>query len=77
MNFYTVLKSFNSVVLPGGYAFLDSSPPRLPGDKAVLVSKTGVEFEGGQNGTAKCLQFWVSTFGSRMGNLRCNCFNSI
>lgn len=49
----------------GGYAFIDSSYPRRPGDKARLVQKVAST----PNHLPKCLVLWVNMFGSGIGSL--------
>ncbi|KAG7176307.1 MAM and LDL-receptor class A domain-containing protein 1-like 1 [Homarus americanus] len=57
--------SLNTFVTTGGYAYVDSSYPRLPGDKAWLVSAalqpTAVPL---------CVKFWINIYGGGTGNFR-------
>ncbi|XP_054714178.1 MAM and LDL-receptor class A domain-containing protein 1-like [Uloborus diversus] len=51
----------------GGYAYIDSSYPNKPGDKAQLWSPVLNPFG---NGSALCLSFWTSLYGAGVGALR-------
>ncbi|XP_042902868.2 MAM and LDL-receptor class A domain-containing protein 1 [Parasteatoda tepidariorum] len=51
----------------GGYAYIDSAYPNRPGDKAQLWSPV-LNQHG--NGSALCLSFWTSLYGSGVGALR-------
>ena len=53
----------------GGYAYIDTSHPRRPGDRAVLYLVNDEHINLIENGP-KCLSFWVSRFGSSVGELR-------
>ncbi|CAH1392773.1 unnamed protein product [Nezara viridula] len=52
--------------MEGGYAFIDSSYPRRPGDVAKLSSQ---EFEPTGPDTPLCLRFWTHMFGNGVGTL--------
>ncbi|GFR22240.1 MAM and LDL-receptor class A domain-containing protein 2 [Trichonephila clavata] len=51
----------------GGYAYIDSSFPNKPGDRAQLWSPV---LNPHGNGSALCLSFWTSLYGSGVGALR-------
>ncbi|XP_015520963.2 MAM and LDL-receptor class A domain-containing protein 1-like [Neodiprion lecontei] len=51
----------------GGYAYIDSSFPRKPGDKAKLLSTS---FPATSPDTPSCLHFWFHMFGSGIGYLK-------
>ncbi|XP_015439108.1 PREDICTED: MAM and LDL-receptor class A domain-containing protein 1-like [Dufourea novaeangliae] len=51
----------------GGYAYIDSSFPRRPGDKARLLSSS---FPAPSADTPMCLHFWFHMFGAGIGTLR-------
>ncbi|XP_067654295.1 MAM and LDL-receptor class A domain-containing protein 1-like isoform X2 [Haliotis asinina] len=48
----------------GRYLYIETSAPRLPGDKAWLVSQT---FSPSQSGS--CISFWYSMYGATVGSL--------
>ena len=50
----------------GGYAFIDSSWPRKPGDRARLRMALSLQTEADQ---PLCLSFYVNMFGSGLGSL--------
>ncbi|XP_076240452.1 MAM and LDL-receptor class A domain-containing protein 1 [Calliopsis andreniformis] len=51
----------------GGYAYIDSSFPRKPGDRAKLVSPN---FPAPSADTPMCMHFWFHMFGSGIGTLK-------
>ncbi|XP_012277059.1 MAM and LDL-receptor class A domain-containing protein 1 [Orussus abietinus] len=51
----------------GGYAFVDSSFPRRPGDTARLISSS---FPSTGSDAPMCMHFWFHMFGSGIGNLK-------
>ncbi|XP_067216660.1 MAM and LDL-receptor class A domain-containing protein 1-like isoform X2 [Linepithema humile] len=51
----------------GGYAFIDSSFPRRPGDTAKLISSS---FPPTSANTPMCMHFWFHMFGSGIGHLK-------
>lgn len=51
----------------GGYAYIDSSFPRRPGDKARLVSTS---FPAPSADAPMCMHFWFHMFGSGIGTLK-------
>ncbi|XP_071871050.1 MAM and LDL-receptor class A domain-containing protein 1 [Bombus fervidus] len=51
----------------GGYAYIDSSFPRRPGDRARLVSTS---FPAPSADTPMCMHFWFHMFGSGIGSLK-------
>lgn len=51
----------------GGYAFIDSSFPRRPGDVAKLVSSS---FPATTTDVPMCMHFWFHMFGSGIGYLK-------
>ncbi|XP_015605831.1 MAM and LDL-receptor class A domain-containing protein 1 [Cephus cinctus] len=51
----------------GGYAFIDSSFPRRPGDVAKLISTS---FPATGPDTPMCMHFWFHMFGSGIGTLK-------
>ncbi|CAK9817198.1 MAM and LDL-receptor class A domain-containing protein 1 (Fragment) [Anthophora quadrimaculata] len=51
----------------GGYAYIDSSFPRRPGDRARLVSSS---FPAPSADTPMCMHFWFHMFGSGIGTLK-------
>ncbi|XP_066995371.2 MAM and LDL-receptor class A domain-containing protein 2 [Anabrus simplex] len=51
----------------GGYAFIDSSFPRRPGDRARLVSMT---FPPTGSDAPLCMRLWFHMFGPSVGSLR-------
>ncbi|XP_020298274.1 MAM and LDL-receptor class A domain-containing protein 1-like isoform X2 [Pseudomyrmex gracilis] len=51
----------------GGYAFIDSSFPRRPGDTAKLLSST---FSMTSADSPMCMHFWFHMFGSGVGYLK-------
>ncbi|ROT72905.1 putative MAM domain-containing protein 2-like [Penaeus vannamei] len=59
--------SFANNGMMGGYAFIDSSYPRRPGDKARLMSQ---EFQGTNPDSPLCMRFWTHMFGNGIGSLR-------
>ncbi|XP_025085517.1 MAM and LDL-receptor class A domain-containing protein 1-like [Pomacea canaliculata] len=48
----------------GGFVFIESSAPRVPGDRAWLVSQPFTAFRG-----SRCLIFWYHMYGSGIGSL--------
>ncbi|GFT91800.1 MAM and LDL-receptor class A domain-containing protein 2 [Nephila pilipes] len=57
----------NNGTAKGGYAYIDSSFPNKPGDRAQLWSPV---LNPHGNGSALCLSFWTSLYGSGVGALR-------
>lgn len=51
----------------GGYAYIDSSFPRRPGDRARLVSPN---FSASSADTPMCMHFWFHMFGPGIGTLK-------
>lgn len=51
----------------GGYAYIDSSFPRRPGDMAKLVSSS---FPATSADAPMCMHFWFHMFGSGIGYLK-------
>ncbi|KAF3425473.1 hypothetical protein E2986_03676 [Frieseomelitta varia] len=51
----------------GGYAYIDSSFPRRPGDRARLVSTS---FPAPSADAPMCMHFWFHMFGSGIGTLK-------
>lgn len=51
----------------GGYAFIDSSFPRRPGDTAKLISSN---FPATSADVPMCMHFWFHMFGSGVGYLK-------
>ncbi|XP_076661928.1 MAM and LDL-receptor class A domain-containing protein 1 [Halictus rubicundus] len=51
----------------GGYAYIDSSFPRRPGDRARLLSTS---FPAPNADAPMCLHFWFHMFGAGIGSLR-------
>ncbi|XP_076229735.1 MAM and LDL-receptor class A domain-containing protein 1 isoform X3 [Nomia melanderi] len=51
----------------GGYAYIDSSFPRRPGDRARLLSTS---FPAPNPDTPMCLHFWFHMFGAGIGSLK-------
>ncbi|XP_034192105.2 MAM and LDL-receptor class A domain-containing protein 1 isoform X1 [Osmia lignaria lignaria] len=51
----------------GGYAYIDSSFPRRPGDRARLISAS---FPAPSADTPMCMHFWFHMFGSGIGVLK-------
>lgn len=51
----------------GGYAFIDSSFPRRPGDTAKLISSS---FPPTNSNSPMCMHFWFHMFGSGIGYLK-------
>ncbi|XP_076183248.1 MAM and LDL-receptor class A domain-containing protein 1 isoform X1 [Ptiloglossa arizonensis] len=51
----------------GGYAYIDSSFPRRPGDRARLLSTT---FPAPSADTPMCMHFWFHMFGAGIGTLK-------
>ncbi|KAK3871532.1 hypothetical protein Pcinc_023337 [Petrolisthes cinctipes] len=58
--------SFANDGLMGGYAFIDSSYPRRPGDTARLMSQ---EFQGTNPDSPLCMRFWTHMYGNGVGSL--------
>ncbi|XP_026677384.1 MAM and LDL-receptor class A domain-containing protein 1-like [Diaphorina citri] len=52
--------------MEGGYAFIDSSYPRRPGDIAKLSSE---EFDSTGPDSPMCMRFWTHMFGNGIGTL--------
>ncbi|XP_066937101.1 MAM and LDL-receptor class A domain-containing protein 1-like [Macrobrachium rosenbergii] len=59
--------SFANNGMMGGYAFIDSSYPRRPGDRARLMSQ---EFQGTNPDSPLCMRFWTHMYGNGIGSLR-------
>ncbi|XP_076625813.1 MAM and LDL-receptor class A domain-containing protein 1 [Colletes latitarsis] len=51
----------------GGYAYIDSSFPRRPGDRARLLSSS---FPAPNANTPMCMHFWFHMFGAGIGTLK-------
>ncbi|XP_043257354.1 MAM and LDL-receptor class A domain-containing protein 1-like [Colletes gigas] len=51
----------------GGYAYIDSSFPRRPGDRARLLSTS---FPAPSANTPMCMHFWFHMFGAGIGTLK-------
>ncbi|XP_069694256.1 MAM and LDL-receptor class A domain-containing protein 1-like [Periplaneta americana] len=58
--------SFMHGGMEGGYAYIDSSYPRRPGDVARLSS---MEFEATGADSPMCLRFWTHMYGNGIGTL--------
>nr|XP_045595352.1 MAM and LDL-receptor class A domain-containing protein 1-like [Procambarus clarkii] len=57
--------SLNTRITTGGYAYVDSSYPRQPGDLAWLVSATMAATQD-----PLCLRFWLNMHGAGVGDFR-------
>lgn len=62
-----VMDSSTDRLTAGGYAYIDSSFPRRPGDKAKLVSTS---FPAPSADAPMCMHFWFHMFGSGIGTLK-------
>ncbi|XP_011630229.1 MAM and LDL-receptor class A domain-containing protein 1-like isoform X1 [Pogonomyrmex barbatus] len=61
------MDSSSDRVTAGGYAFIDSSFPRRPGDTAKLISSS---FPATMPDAPTCMRFWFHMFGSGIGYLK-------
>ncbi|KAG1656286.1 MAM and LDL-receptor class A domain-containing protein 2 [Nymphon striatum] len=50
----------------GGYIYLDSAFPRVPGDKAQLISQ---QFSATDPNSPSCMKFWISVYGPGIGTI--------
>ena len=63
---YTDSRSVSFFNFVGKYIYIETSNPRLPGDKAFLMSP----LLGKSNSSGKCFTFWYHMYGLGIGSLQ-------